>query len=206
MFEPSRTAMASLVDAVAEADFALFVFAPDDVTKLRNDKLNTVRDNVVFELGLFMGALGAERCFMVQPRSGQDLHLPTDLAGLTPAVYEADRQDGNLVAALGPACNRVRRAAEKLGRRKTASGATELLDSPIGDLTGDPDDCISLIQSWMGQRSSSLNTAALRYSDVDRELKLVPGSAKIHIEQAARRWDYVPERKGETTILFKDRD
>jgi len=42
----------------------------------------------------------------------------------------------------------------------------------------------------------------MRYDEVDRILKLVPGSARKYIEEAARHWGYKPIRKGEQTILF----
>ena len=203
VFALSRTAMASLIDVLDESDFGLFILSPDDVTKIRNTDVQTVRDNVIFELGLFIGRLGEERCFLFVPRGSEDLHLPTDLLGLAPATYDPDRQDGNMVAALGPACNRVRKAVAKLGAHSaevdpgTPPSAQEFLCS-------DKDDCISLIESWMGSRAMSDNTRVIRYDEVDRELKLKPGSARLYIETAARRWDYVPSRKGQDTILFRD--
>lgn len=69
----------------------------------------------------------------------------------------------------------------------------------------DPDDCLTLIQSWMGSRAASDNTRAIRFDDVDRALKLIPGSARQYIKQAADKWDYVVEREGKDIILFKDK-
>ena len=66
------------------------------------------RDNLLFELGLFTGALGRARTFMVYCRDDK-LHLPSDLAGVTAATYPA-REDDNLEAALGPVCIRIKRA------------------------------------------------------------------------------------------------
>jgi hypothetical protein len=209
IFGLSRTAMASLVDVAEESDFGLFILAPSDVTSIRDAEHRTVRDNVVFELGLFIGELGVERCFMFTPRGADDLHLPSDLLGLTPATYEADRQDGNLVAALGPACNRVRKSVVKLGSRTPVAPTTIVPTSPQAvedELTSDPVDCVALIQSWMGSRPASKNTNAIRYAEVDRELKLVPGAAERFIEQAAARWNYVADQKGKDVILFRDRD
>src|SRR3954471_4213025 len=85
VFSISRTAMASLIDALDDSDFGLFILAPDDVTAIRDTSMKTVRDNVIFELGLFVGRLGNDRCFLIIPRGVEDLHLPTDLLGLTPA-------------------------------------------------------------------------------------------------------------------------
>lgn len=109
VFQPTSAALADLYARSRQAEFAAFVFTPDDVVQLRGQTLPAVRDNVVFELGLFIGALGPRRCFFIMPHDA-DLRLPTDLVGLEPLRYVADRQDGNLRAALGPACNRLREA------------------------------------------------------------------------------------------------
>jgi len=207
VFTLSRTAMASLIDVLDETDFGLFVLAPDDVTSIREQTKKTVRDNVIFELGLFAGRLGIDRCFLIVPRGLDDLHLPSDLLGLAPATYDPDRQDGNLQAALGPACSRVQKAIVKLGRMRkaVAPAVVELPPQPEG-LVDDEADCISLIQSWMGARPSSDNRRAIRYDDVDRALRMVPGSARKYIEAAARHWDYVPLRIGKDVIMFQDDD
>lgn len=210
VFNLSRTALASLIDQVDESDFGLFIFAPDDVADIRSEKSRVVRDNVIFELGMFIGRLGSERCFIIVPRGIEDLHLPTDLLGLAPANYEPDRQDGNLRAALGPACNRVRKAIIKLGALQASGNQADGNNSEVSqsvdarnELCSDPDDCMSLIQAWMGHRQASDNTQAIRYDEVDRELKLAPGSARQFIELAASRWRYAVERKGKDTILFR---
>jgi hypothetical protein len=91
--------------------------AADDITELRKEVVSTVRDNVVFELGLFIGRLGVERCFLVCPRGAGGLHLPTDLLGLTPVEYDPVRRDGNLEACLGPASSRMRSVIKSLGSR-----------------------------------------------------------------------------------------
>ena len=110
IFGLSDTTIESLVKALSSSDYAVFIFSPDDVTKLRKETVKTIRDNVVFELGLFIGALGRKSCFIVVPNGVDDLHLPTDLLGVIPAKYNANRDDGNLIAALGPACNKINRS------------------------------------------------------------------------------------------------
>ena len=113
IFRPSSFALIDLERAARRFHFAIFVFAPDDIVTIREDRATAVRDNVVFEFGLFVGALGLARCFLLMPRGQETLHLPTDLLGLTPLTYAADRLQANMLAALGPAANRVRRAVRE---------------------------------------------------------------------------------------------
>jgi hypothetical protein len=73
------------------------------------------------------------------------------------------------------------------------------------ELVYDENDCISLLESWMGSRPSGLNMQLIQFADVDRELGLPRGSAKKYLEVAARRWDYVVVRRGAETIWFEER-
>jgi len=107
-FSPSRTIIESLVDISREFDCAVLVLTPDDMVAKRGAAAEAPRDNIVFEAGLFTGTLGRARTFLVYCRDAK-LALPSDLAGVTAATY-AERSDGNLHAALGPVCTRIKRA------------------------------------------------------------------------------------------------
>jgi Predicted nucleotide-binding protein containing TIR-like domain len=96
------------VQAAARFSFAILVLTPDDLVQKRSAIRNSPRDNVLFELGLFMGALGRRRTYIVYCRDVQ-IDLPTDLAGVTAATF-AQRSDGNLQAALGPVCTQIKAA------------------------------------------------------------------------------------------------
>ena len=109
IFKPSRYTLDDLEDILDTVDFGIFVFTFDDVATIRGNVSDIIRDNVVFELGVFIGRLGKENCFFVIPRNTEGGHLPTDLLGVTPLTYEANRIDGNLNAALGPACNKIKK-------------------------------------------------------------------------------------------------
>ena len=82
VFQLSKTTIEDLMRMATESDFAALLLTPDDMTASRGKKKSSPRDNAVFELGLFMGALGRERAFIVTPK-GVDLKLPTDLLGMT---------------------------------------------------------------------------------------------------------------------------
>ncbi|MDB5430099.1 MAG: hypothetical protein JWP35_1215 [Caulobacter sp.] len=117
VFQPTHSTLAALLGECGRTDFAVFVFTPDDVRVMRGDAGSVPRDNVIFELGLFIGALGPSRCVFVIPRGEPVLQLPSDLLGLTPLTYDAARSDGRMVAALGPASNKIRHALRALGPR-----------------------------------------------------------------------------------------
>lgn len=107
VFELSTTALSSLIRQVHLTDFAIFVFGPDDVTQIRKQEKSTVRDNVIFETGLFIGGIGVERVYFVSPSDNSDLHLPSDLLGISSGRYDSSRQD--YTAALGTFSNQVRK-------------------------------------------------------------------------------------------------
>jgi hypothetical protein len=101
----------SLMNALDQFDFAIMILSPDDLTESRDQKYTSPRDNVIFELGLFMGRLGRSRCFIVHEKEA-NLKLPTDLAGITVSPY---RKRDNLSAALSPTCTPIIKAIRSLG-------------------------------------------------------------------------------------------
>lgn len=113
-FKLSSSTIDDLVEKSSTVDFALFIFAPDDITSIRSRKEHVVRDNVIFEMGLFVGAIGKSRSFILKPRN-VEMHLPTDLLGVTPADYEAIRSDNDLVSATNRACSLIKSEVERLG-------------------------------------------------------------------------------------------
>jgi predicted nucleotide-binding protein len=107
VFQLGATTIETIVETSAKFDFAVMVFTPDDTMIQRGKKTKGPRDNLLFELGLFTGILGRARTILVHPRDA-GLTLPSDLAGVTAATYTM-HSDGNLQAALGPVCTRIKR-------------------------------------------------------------------------------------------------
>lgn len=108
VFELSSNTIDDLLKHLDITDFGIFIFSPDDMARIRNKDYKAVRDNVIFELGLFIGRLGKGFSFYLIPRNSENLRLPTDLIGLAPGTYDSNRVDGNLKAATGVFCNQVR--------------------------------------------------------------------------------------------------
>ena len=65
-FKLSATYIESLEEEMDKADFSVLVLTPNDVTRIRDEEVLTPRDNVLFELGLFMAGFTASvvTCFM----------------------------------------------------------------------------------------------------------------------------------------------
>src|ERR1044071_2882809 len=78
IFKSTHAPIETLMTALNAYDFAVFVLLPEDPQQIRGRSKVGVRDNVLFELGLFRGRLGRGRFFFVAPRgvSPPELTLP----------------------------------------------------------------------------------------------------------------------------------
>jgi hypothetical protein len=119
VFNPGVSTLDRLVELTGEVDFAAFVFALDDWTSNPSDATASgqasPRDNVVFEAGLFGGALGMRRTFILHAKGAK---LPTDLLGMTAVRYPdkltpADMREVN---------QKLRKAIEDEGRLNRLEG------------------------------------------------------------------------------------
>jgi CRP/FNR family cyclic AMP-dependent transcriptional regulator len=115
VFSPSGVSIDVLMKEIDCADFAGFVFGPDDKIVSRKQKYYAPRDNVVFELGMFMGTLERARTFIIS-EYGANIKIPSDLLGVTPVTYV--RKTGqDLAAMLVPVCIELRKTITNLGVR-----------------------------------------------------------------------------------------
>ena len=120
VFNPGVSALNRLVELTREVDFAAFIFAQDDwTTKGASPEAApgeaAPRDNVVFEAGLFGGALGIRRTFILHANGAK---LPTDLLGLTTIRYDPDTTP----AIVRQINQKLRKAIETEGRRGQVEG------------------------------------------------------------------------------------
>jgi hypothetical protein len=111
-FRIGHTIIDELNRNLQKSDFGVFIFSPHDVVVIREREQKAVRDNVVLELGMFIGRLGKERSFIIQPKS-VNMRLPTDLLGVITAQYDPDRAEREPSAALGSACTQISDAVKR---------------------------------------------------------------------------------------------
>ena len=111
-FDLSSVTITTLIKRARETDFGIFVFHRDDKATIRGNVYSVVRDNVLFELGLFIGALGIEKCFIMIPKSSEsEFRLPTDLVGVTITTY--DDQLENVVDAVATSCAKIKHSMKQ---------------------------------------------------------------------------------------------
>lgn len=113
-FGLGKGTLESLVAMLDRFDFAVLVITADDILASRETTNQAPRDNVMFELGLFLGRLGRSRTFGICSDS-RDLKLPSDLAGVTLARFNENDATNDITAALGPACYQIRQSIRDLG-------------------------------------------------------------------------------------------
>lgn len=87
LFELGEDTLNNLLRFVQCYDFAVLVLTDDDQTTCRRVTQSSPRDNVILELGLFMGALGRRRAFpLIAQTADGPPKIPSDLLGNT-VVY-----------------------------------------------------------------------------------------------------------------------
>jgi CRP/FNR family cyclic AMP-dependent transcriptional regulator len=115
LFKASSFAIESLERAVDALDFAIVIVQPDDLTNIRGEARPVPRDNIIFELGFFIGCLGRKRTLLLEPRD-KEVKLPTDISGLMTIGYRYG-EPNDLPSLLVPACDQIRMIINDLGPR-----------------------------------------------------------------------------------------
>jgi hypothetical protein len=121
-FNPGTTTLERLLELAHSVDFAALVFARDDWTAQSPPASDpqgpgqaSPRDNVVFEAGIFSGALGMRRTFILHASGAK---LPTDLLGLTCVRYG----DATTAAEMRAVNQKLRKAIESEGQLARIEG------------------------------------------------------------------------------------
>jgi predicted nucleotide-binding protein len=114
VFKAGSTTIEDLSIALSAFDFAMFVMNPDDEAVVRGTSYLLTRDNVTFEMGLFIGALGRDRVFGVVPR-GQNVRRPSDLFGVNFLDYDPSRTP--IDVALSSVSSQVKELVREKGPR-----------------------------------------------------------------------------------------
>ncbi len=112
LFVPGEFPLETLEREIHAFAFAVLVASPDDELVKRGATFSAMRDNILLEIGLFTGALGRRRTFIVCPNHPR-IELPSDLLGVVYATYDAERlQVGptEFASAVQVGCSQIKQA------------------------------------------------------------------------------------------------
>ena len=170
VFSPTHHLLNDLDNTSEKFDHAAFILSPDDLRKSRGETSSVPRDNVIFELGLFVGSLGRDRVFLLVP-GDKDISLPTDLAGITYLEYYP-RADNNVRASVRTAATRIKR---NMSSARSTSSAVSYWDN------------ISMRRKAGEDPPSLINRSSERVLITGIALNFIAKHCKPEIESALRR-------------------
>ena len=91
--DQSRTIIEKFLDNADGTSFAIVLLSPDDMAFQRNEPPDKARprarQNVILELGFFIGRLGRERVVAIYREAG-NFELPSDISGMLYKRYDGD--------------------------------------------------------------------------------------------------------------------
>nr|VFJ91259.1 MAG: Predicted nucleotide-binding protein containing TIR-like domain-containing protein [Candidatus Kentron sp. LFY] len=165
--KPTETILQNLLDKKWDVDFACFVFDPQDKILSKGEEKDAARDNVIFEIGLFIGMLGAKRTFIVFPE-GNMPKLLTDLYGITmiPIRHEAWEQDNpQSIRLINAAISIIKRRIGELG--KITDTDIEVTINSLEKLRETPESEVSetiILERFFNSIPNFIQCAARRYN------------------------------------------
>jgi hypothetical protein len=127
-FPLGQPVLDGLLMAAEQFDFALFVFGQDDTLIIRDVTTKVVRENVLFELGLFIGRMGRGRAVWISPVGVAAPYTISDLEGIIHLSFDdtSAERDESLNDAIRKVCWQITdlgprsdRAVEDVTNRRT---------------------------------------------------------------------------------------
>lgn len=171
-FESGKSFFENLLQISRRVDFGLFILAADDLLMKREAPPKPCpRDNTILELGIFSGALGADRTFALRP-IGCQLELPSDIDGIHWTEYDTqadDISDGIIVA-----IDKVVKQIKRNGRRSEVHQCVEKNHDPLHAEV----EFTELERPRKGKTSKRLNGQGISISKVEESF-LVESSDKL---------------------------
>jgi hypothetical protein len=173
-FHSIDTPIETLFRMLDEFKFALFVALSEDAVDKVGTEYHTMRDNVLFEMGLFLGRLGRSRVFLIAPRDqSSQLHLPTDLTGLQPNYF--DPNAANLQSAVSANLLELREALREFGLKSIFDSRRNLKAEHLVNKGGKKYD-------HLGKPTSQDATANFQLTDQALEIGRTNSEGVWHVE------------------------
>jgi hypothetical protein len=121
IFTMNKSALDSLIRASRRFDYGILVATKDDKLLSRWKGHSVPRDNVIFEMGMFLGSLGLTRAFLLVEENAK---LPTDYNGITRAVFSKRKK--NLEKKIAEIIEVIKKTKQSYNLRPMPSAALAL--------------------------------------------------------------------------------
>lgn len=96
VFRINNNFLQDLLRATLQFDFGILLGTADDKVNIRGKDVLQPRDNILFELGLFMGRLGISKCaFIVE----KELNILSDIEGISLSRF-SKKEEGSFIDAV----------------------------------------------------------------------------------------------------------
>lgn len=119
VFSLNKGTLESLVKASRKYDYGIMLASKDDILIKRMKIFNVMRDNVLFEMGLFLGSLGLQRAFLI---THDMTSLPSDFNGVTVVKYN----DKNISSKIAHIISEIKKTKESFNLKPVPSAALAL--------------------------------------------------------------------------------
>jgi len=166
----SESTLESLFVVVKDFDFAILVLTPGDLDSEPIKGRHSPRDNILFELGLFVGALGRGRTFTIHAKDAAMTHS-LDFAGVTSITF-VSRGPHDREAALMPVCSLLRSSIQSTYRPRSEPPLLSVSDT-MTRMSADPASGTDLAKQTarLRRKIDSVLPAAPRRSEPERPKK-----------------------------------
>jgi hypothetical protein len=122
VFTLNKDALDSLIKASRKFDYGILVATKDDKLETKKIIKAIPRDNVMFEMGMFLGSLGLSRAFLLVEKANK---LPTDYNGVTVPYFQRKKK-GSLEEAIDKIILAVRETKNSYNLKPVPSAALAL--------------------------------------------------------------------------------
>jgi hypothetical protein len=201
-FTYNESFLNSLIKASLIYDFGVFVASSDDLALIRKNIDEIPRDNVIFEYGLFLGALGNKKTFLLQEDTCK---LPTDLLGYTTPRYKAKFRTKEWTELVGS-------IADEMNKQFLRSEIQVLPSTSLA--IGYFNSFISKVSKYIFEAEGSiLNKSKLKHQDVSIEVRIpnelsddVGAKAFVHYKKESLKIDEIGDPKRPFPVRFYKSD
>lgn len=112
----NKSTLENLSSLTLICDYAILIASKDDITSKRSCIKRSIRDNVIFEYGLFSGSIGISKTFLLIDKN---VHIPSDVKGTTLAYYD----DRTIDDKIDNIINQINKSKEEFEYRLLPSSA-----------------------------------------------------------------------------------